>query len=105
MTISGTQAEGWSCAMAELLSGITDDPDLHCESFSSTASCSPIALGICVFGRAAIPYHTAGNGRASQQVQVTNVRWVITGHENATGLITGRRVSSMPVVICAWSVT
>src|SRR6516225_3699529 len=49
-------------------------------AFQVLPHAAPSPYGICVFGRAATPYHTAGNGRASQQVQVTNVRWVITGH-------------------------
>jgi hypothetical protein len=42
MTISDAQADTWSSATAKLLSGITDDLDETCESFSNNAAGSSI---------------------------------------------------------------
>ncbi|MGB8631314.1 MAG: hypothetical protein WCD69_18335, partial [Xanthobacteraceae bacterium] len=66
-TISDAQAETWSSATAKLLSGITDDPDETCESFSNNAACSSIA------DERTLPHRQSGC--ASQQIQVTDVRF------------------------------
>ena len=79
MTISDAQAETWSCATAELLSGITDDPDMHCESFSRAAACGPAPWYLTSSADDPAPYHAARSGCAQWQIQAAVAFAALTG--------------------------